>query len=383
MTPLRQPMIAALQRRGKGARTQASSVRAVRLLAQCSGKSPPVIAAQELQDSLLHRRHVDGLAPASLRLGYRGIRCCSPHVLTRAWHTLSCMRAHTSPRLPAVLRVEEVRRLLPAATPVHTPVSCTTVYRVGLRLHAARALPVSALAGPRLQVPVHRGTGATDRDSPLPQDPLALLRPSWTTHRHTPWLLPATGRAQLHRPPAPSPRRRSRVHGACRTATPRARLPTTGVALPPLRHASATPLRAAGVPPRRIQRSLGHPQRATTLVSCHLTPQGPDEASARLNPLLHGLLPCPPCVPSSRPSPQRTWSTLPPSPPCTARSSALSPIAHAGPRATASRRATAGGGHPASSIPVATATVPRARSRHPRSGDRITWTPRSRGRPSS
>ena len=41
--------------------------------------------------------------------------------------------------------------------------------------------------------------------------------------------------------------------------------------------------------PRLIQRSLGHTQRATTMVSLHLTHKGHEEASERLNALMHGL----------------------------------------------------------------------------------------------
>src|SRR5207249_1814995 len=127
MTPLRQHMIAALQLSGKGERTQQSSVREVRLLAQFSHKSPDHISEQELQHSFLHRKNVDGLAPASMRICYSGIRFFSQHVLQRGWHTLALLRAHTTHHLPAVLSVEEVRRLLQAATPWHNQISFTTV----------------------------------------------------------------------------------------------------------------------------------------------------------------------------------------------------------------------------------------------------------------
>jgi len=127
MTRLRQQMIAALQLSGKGERTQEASVREVRLLAQFYGTSPHLISEQELQDSFLHRKNVDGLAPASMRICYSGIRFFSQHVLKRDWHTLSLIRAQTAHRLPAVLRVEEVRRLLKAATPLHHQASFTTV----------------------------------------------------------------------------------------------------------------------------------------------------------------------------------------------------------------------------------------------------------------
>jgi integrase/recombinase XerD len=231
-------MIAALPLSGQSARTQASSVRAVRLLAQFSHTSPDRISAQELQHSFLHRTNVDGLAPASLRICYSGRRFFSQHVLPRDWATLALLRAHTTPHLPAVLRVEDVRRLLAAATPFHHHVSCTTVSSLGLRLHAALFLQVSAMDGQRLHGHGHRGQGAQDRYVPRPAAPLALLRTSWKTHRPTTWLLPATGRAHTHSPTAAAPMRRSSVQGACRTATHRTGLTTTGGAIHTLRNAS-------------------------------------------------------------------------------------------------------------------------------------------------
>jgi site-specific recombinase XerD len=147
MTPLRQQMIAALQLSGKGERTQQSYVREVRLLAQFYGKSPDVISEQELQAYFLHRKNVDGLAPASMRICYSGIRFCYQHVLQRDWHTLSLIRAQTEHRLPAVLSVQEVRQLLKAATPRHNQVYFTTVYSLGLRLHEALYLqPADSMA---------------------------------------------------------------------------------------------------------------------------------------------------------------------------------------------------------------------------------------------
>lgn len=127
MTPLRQKMIAALQLSGKGERTQATYVREVRLLAHFYHKSPDLLSEQELQHYFLHRKNVDGLAPAAMRICYSGLRFFSQHVLKRDWHTLSLIRAHTSHRLPAVLSVEEVRRLLSSTTPLHNQVSFTTV----------------------------------------------------------------------------------------------------------------------------------------------------------------------------------------------------------------------------------------------------------------
>src|SRR5713101_9593153 len=109
-----------------------------------------------------------------MRLCSSGLRFFSPHVLQRDWHTLSLLRAPTTHRLPAIRSVEEVRRLLASATPLHNQVSFTTVSSVGLRLHEALFLQVSDIDGQRLQVHVHRGKGAKDRYVPLPADTLTL-----------------------------------------------------------------------------------------------------------------------------------------------------------------------------------------------------------------
>jgi len=291
MTPLRQHMITALQLSGKGERTQEASVREVRLLAQFYSKSPDVISEQELQAYFLHRKNVDGLAPASMRICSSGIRFFSQHVLTRDWHTLSLIRAQTAHRLPAVLSVEEVRRLLTSATPLHNQVYFTTVSSLGLRLHEALSLQVSDIDGQRLQVPIHRGKGAKDRYVPLPADTLALLRTYWKTHRNKTGLFPATGRDQQHSPTATSPMRRTSVQGAFRTAKQRAGITKTGVAIPTLRHSYATHLLEAGVNPRLIQRSLGHTQLETTMIYVHLTHKGHEDAYERINSLMQGLLP--------------------------------------------------------------------------------------------
>jgi site-specific recombinase XerD len=84
---------------------------------------------------------------------------------------------------------------------------------------------------------------------------------------------------------------RSSVQGAFRKAKQRAGITKMGVAIHTLRHSYATHLLEAGVNPRLIQRYLGHTQLETTMIYLHLTHKGHEEAYARLNTLMHGLLP--------------------------------------------------------------------------------------------
>ena len=291
MTPLRQHMIAALQLSGKGERTQQSYVREVRLLAQFYGKSPDRISEEELRTYFLHRKNVDGLAPASMRICYSGIRFFYQHVLHCDWHTLSLIRAQTEHRLPAVLSVEEVQSASQGRPPLHNQVYFTTVYSCGLRLHEGLSLQVSDIDGQRLMVHVHRGKGAKDRYVPLPEDTLALLRTYWQTHRHPTWLFPATGRDQKHMATATEPMNRSSVQGAFRKAKQRARITKLDVAIHTLRHSYATHLLEAGVSPLLIQRYLGHARLETTMLYLHLTQKGQEDAYERINTVMRGLQP--------------------------------------------------------------------------------------------
>lgn len=289
MTPLRQQMIAAMQLSGKSERTQQSYVREVRLLAQFYRKSPERISEQELQQYLLHRKNTDGLAPSSMRICYSGIRLFYHHVLGRDWKTLDLLRAESEHRLPAILSLEEVHRLLNAATPLHNRVYFTTVYSCGLRLHEALSLQVSDIDSARYMVHVHRGKGAKDRYVPLPHDTLELLRIYWKTHRNPTWLFPATGRDHKHLATATSPMSRSSVQGAFRKATQRAGIIKRDVGIHTLRHSYATHLLEAGVNLRAIQRYMGHARLETTMLYLHLTQKGHEDAYQRIDALMRGF----------------------------------------------------------------------------------------------
>jgi integrase/recombinase XerD len=178
MTPLRQQMTAALQRRGKSDRTQQSAIRAVRRLAQFYGQSPALSSEQPLPHDVLHRKHVEGLSPSSRRICYSALRFFSHQGRERPWKPLERLRAQTAPRLPAVLSLPAGHRLLTAMTLWHHHVYCPTLSRCGLRLHEALSLPVGDIDGSRHRSHVHRGQGAKDRDLPLPEDPLDLFAPT-------------------------------------------------------------------------------------------------------------------------------------------------------------------------------------------------------------
>ena len=153
-------MIKALQLNGKGERTQEAYARALRMLVEFYGKTPDLITEEELQNYFLHRKNVSKWSPNTMRICYCGIRFFYEHVLQRNWHILGILRAQNERRLPAVLNVEEVRRILARVKTFQNYAYLSTVYSCGLRLHEGLHLEVSDIDSTRMMIHVHRGKGA-------------------------------------------------------------------------------------------------------------------------------------------------------------------------------------------------------------------------------
>jgi len=282
-------MVKALQLNGKGERSQQAYARAVRMLVQFYGKSPDEIAEEELQDYFLHRKNVSKWSPNTMRICYCGIRFFYQHVLQRDWHILNILRAQTEHRLPSVLSLEEVRKLLGCVKTAQNYVFLSTVYSCGLRLQEAQHLEVSDVDSKRMMIHVHRGKGAKDRYVPLPHSTLKLLRQYWASHRNPTLLFPALGRDGLGAHDAQSPMAKSSVQGAFRKAKFEAGIRKRQVAIHTLRHSYATHLLEAGVNLRVIQKNMGHARLETTMIYLHLTQKGHENACKLINEIMEGL----------------------------------------------------------------------------------------------
>lgn len=284
-----QRMMTALQLNGKGEPTQKAYTRAVRMLCEFCNKTPDLISEAELQKYFLHRKNVNQWAPKTLRIAYGGVRFFYLKVLPRDWHTLSILHAQGENRLPAVLSVEEVRRILGKIRTSPHYVFLSTVYSCGLRLDETRHLEISDIDSQRMMIHVHRGKGAKDRYVALPNSTLTLLRSYWRSHKHPRLLFPARGHKISDPQKATQPVAKSSIQDAFRLAKLAAGINKKGVAVHTLRHSYATHLLEAGVNLRVIQRYLGHSHLETTMLYLHLTQKGQEDACQRINHVMEGL----------------------------------------------------------------------------------------------
>jgi integrase/recombinase XerD len=162
---------------------------------------------------------------------------------------------------PKVLGKEEVRDLLLGTDNLKHRAMLMLAYGLGLRLGEVLALTPADIDAKRLALYVRGGKGKKDRDLPLPESLLQLLRQQFRQFR------PATFLFEGQRAGEPYSERSLQL--VVKQAAERAgiRRPVT---LHMLRHSYATHLLEAGTDIRVIQDLLGHSSIKTTEIYTHV-----------------------------------------------------------------------------------------------------------------
>src|SRR5262245_39983909 len=284
-TTLRQRMLQDLQLAGLSERTQEAYLRSVRQLADHFHTPPDRLSEPQVRDSFLHLKNDRKFASGSLVVAYSAIKFFYSHTSPRDWPTLRRLRVRKEKKLPDVLSVDEVRRLIAAVRTPHNRAYFWTVSSLGLRLEEGLRLQVGDIDSQRMLVHVHRGKGAKDRYVPLPSRTLKVLRDYWATHRHPKWLFPATGRDHKQAALATGPMDKSSVQGAMRRVVQELKI-QKAISIHSLRHSYAPHLLEADVNLRLIQQYLGHSSLQTTMVYLHLTTASQEQAVARIEALM-------------------------------------------------------------------------------------------------
>jgi len=270
MTELRKRMIECLQLRGFSERTQEAYVRAVRQLSDHYKKSPDLVTEEELRQYFLYIKNVKKYSRPTTTVALCGIKFFFEQTLGKQWTSFELIRPTPEKKLPTILSVEEVRKILSLIRLSRYKVCLTTIYSCGLRLGEGIHLQVADIDSARMVLHVRHGKGGKDRYVPLPDRTLKMLREYWKTHRNPVWVFPAEGRDHIELRKATEPMSKSSVQDAFRAA-----LKQSGIhkraSVHTLRHSWATHLLEAGVNLRLIQEYLGHSSPATTSVYTHLT----------------------------------------------------------------------------------------------------------------
>jgi integrase/recombinase XerD len=270
MTPLRQRMIHDLQFRNLSQGTVDAYVREAAQFAKHFGCSPEQLGSEQVRQYLVHLIEQKKAGWSQYNVARCALRFLYNVTLGRPEPIEKIAWAKPPKRLPTVLSVDEVRRMIEVAS--HCPrdkALLMTMYGAGLRVSEALALKAQDIETPRMLIHVRSGKGNKDRMVKLSATLLTALRQAWRSRPKGAGNTPADPvfpRTRNPRQPM------SRVHALriVKRVAKRAGI-TRSVSPHTLRHSYATHLLESGTDLHTIQLLLGHAHFKTTTIYLHLS----------------------------------------------------------------------------------------------------------------
>ena len=279
MTKLRKLMLEELRRRNFSSDTTRGYLGAVEQFARYFGKPPDQLGPDHIRQWQAHLLHERKLAVGTVVNRVAALRFFFRRVLKRRFPPDSIPYPnYTHHRVPKILSLEEVTRLIDAAGNLQARAILMTLYSTGMRRSEVVRLRVEDIDSERMIVHIHQGKGGKDRDVPLCPRLLGILREYWLWKKPRTWLFPAgTGGADGQHLSDKS------VWNACADAARHAGLKKS-VTPHMLRHSFATHLLKDGADLATIQVLLGHADLEATSIYLHLSRRHLDKT---VNPLEH------------------------------------------------------------------------------------------------
>jgi len=285
VSPLRQRMLEDMTMRKLRADTQRDYIRAVKKLDNFLDKPLTAATREDMRRFQLHLIE-SKTSPGTLNATVSGVRFLYQVTLDKREIVRPLSRVPVPRKLPIVLTVEEVTRLIDVASPKYQA-AFSIAYGAGLRISEVVNLKSSDIDSQRMCIHVEQGKGRKDRYALLSPVLLEKLRDWWRYGKahhlllNDGWLFPGQN-------PVNHLSDRTLSY-ACRLAAKDAGIEKR-VTMHLLRHSFATHLLEQRVDIRVIQVLLGHSKLETTSVYTHVATDllrqviSPLDAVQTLNP---------------------------------------------------------------------------------------------------
>ena len=260
ITPLRQRMLDDMSMRKLAEKTQSAYIRAVREFTRFFGRSPDQASAEDLRLFQLHmvETSVSGI---TINATITGLRFFFETTLEQPDVMRRMSFVHVVRKLPTVLSIEEVTRVLQAAPGIKYQTALSVAYATGLRASEIVSLKVTDIDRERMLIHVEQGKGSKDRNAILSPKLHELLRHWWRYANSQGKMLPGGWLFPGRNPVNPLSTRQ--LNRACHAAVDLAEIDKR-VAMHTFRHSFATHLLEQGVDIRVIQVLLEHKKLETT-----------------------------------------------------------------------------------------------------------------------
>jgi len=251
--------------RGYSYRTIKSYVNMVAVYARHVGKSPELTDCEDVRAFMVYLLEERKSSTSHLSQAFSALKLLFVQVLSRADCGDKIPRPKRAKRLPVVMSVEEVERLVRSLANIKHRTMLQVLYCTGLRVSELIGLRIGDIDSGRNTITVRHGKGAKDRQIPLSPTMLQLLREYWKLYRPTEFLF-ENGRsgAQMS----------ERTVQAVFEHAKKASGISKKISAHTLRHSYATHLLEAGTDLLTIRNQLGHSNISTTTVYLHLKSGG-------------------------------------------------------------------------------------------------------------
>jgi integrase/recombinase XerD len=194
VTRLRKMMLEELQRRNYSEYTIRHHLRSVTEFAEHFGKPPDKLGLDELRSYQVYLLKERKLAPGSVVNHVAGLRFFFVKTLKRHEYRDFLPYPKEQQRLPTVLGLEEVARLINASGTLYRRALLMTLYATGMRRSEVAHLKIADIDSQRMMIRVDRGKGGKSRDLPLTPALLETLREYWRWRKPQVYLFPSRSR---------------------------------------------------------------------------------------------------------------------------------------------------------------------------------------------
>ena len=189
VSPLRRRMLEDMAMRGLREETQRDYLRFVGAFAAFLGRAPDTATAEDIRRFQVHQVE-SGAQPPTVNASVSALRFLFNVTLDRPDLSRRFILVRHPRKLPEVLSVEEVGRLLEAAPGPKHKAALGTAYGAGLRVSEVAALKVDDIDSTRMLIRVEQGKGRKDRNAMLSPQLLGLLRLWWREGKRRGVMLP-------------------------------------------------------------------------------------------------------------------------------------------------------------------------------------------------
>ncbi len=213
---------------------------------------------------LVHLKDVRKLSGSTINQALFAIKFMFIEVIHKPWDT-NRFRCHKMPqKLPVVLSIEEIFRIVAKVVNLKHRTIIMTTYSAGLRIDEVTHLKCLDIDSDAMRIVIRNAKGQKDRLVMLSPRLLPDLREYWLVYRPGVWLFPGQNRSQPIGPKTVQRafKRARDEAGIVKPATPHS-----------LRHSFAVHLLEAGVNLKYIQELLGHSSIQSTLRYLKLAPE--------------------------------------------------------------------------------------------------------------